>query len=136
MKRLERLACGVAAALLLSGCGAAAPTMTPATQQAATPSIPADGKALSLRYAPAGLSVPETAIIEQQVDQVNNITLVFAAPTGAELAAYYRKVLPTMGFTITADRNNSLLFENAQWQGAFTASGSTCAITFRTDWER
>lgn len=110
--------------------------MVPAPSASVTASLPDDGQELSLQYAPTGFSIPDAAIVDQQIDQVNNVTVVFAAPTGAELAAYYRKVLPQMGFTITADANNSLLFENEHWKGAFTASGQTCAITFRTDWER
>ena len=110
--------------------------MQPAPSASVTAAVPDGGRPVQLEYAPTGLSVPADAIVEQEIDQVNNVTLVFAAPTGAELAAYYRAALPQMGFTITADKNNSLLFENEHWQGAFTASGQTCAIPFRTDWER
>lgn len=126
----------LAATLTVVGCGAAEPTMQPAPSASVAVSVPDGGRPVQLEYAPTGLSVPSDAIVEQEIDQVNNVTLVFAAPTGAELAAYYRAALPQMGFTITADNNNSLLFENEHWQGAFTASGQTCAITFRTDWER
>ncbi len=125
----------VAAALVVAGCTTPAPTMTPASQPAQSPSVPADGRALDLKYAPKGLSVPSAAMLVEQIDQVNNITLVFTAPTGAELAAYYREALPAMGFTITADRNNSLLFEDDQWHGAFTAAGTHSALTLRTDWQ-
>lgn len=129
----------IIALLALAGCAAEAPTMQPATQPAETPSVPADGQAVAARgfkFAPAGLSVPAGAMIVEEIDQVNNVTIVFSAPTGAELAAYYRRTLPGLGFTIDADDNNSLLFSDDQWSGAFTASGAYSALTLRTDWQR
>lgn len=135
---MRKFLIAVLAAVALTGCVAAEPTMSPASQPAVAPSVPPDGMALSERgfqYAPAGLSVPRGAMIVEEIDQVNNVTVVFTAPTGAELAAYYRRTLPELGFTITADDNNSLLFSDDQWQGAFTASGAYSALTLRTDWE-
>lgn len=109
--------------------------MTPATQPASTPEPPEGGKLLNYEFAPAGLSVPADALIVEEIDQINNITVVFSAPTGAELAAYYREALPELGFTIETDANNSLVFSDDQWDGAFTASGAYSALTLRTDWE-
>lgn len=132
---MKKVIAGCLAVLLLGGCQASEPTKQPASQKASVPAAPAEGETLDLEYAPKGLSVPRGAIIVEQIDQVNNITLVFSAPTGAELAAYYRRALPTMGFTITADGNNSLTFADEQWHGAFTAAGAQSALTLRTDWE-
>ncbi|NLE98906.1 MAG: hypothetical protein GX596_13100 [Propionibacterium sp.] len=132
---MKRLLAAAVALIALAGCAADEPTMTPATQPAVAPSVPEDGIALNMEFAPAGLSVPSGAMVVEEIDQVNNITIVFSAPTGAELAAYYRRTLPELGFTITADANNSLLFEDAQWTGGFTASGAYSALTLRTDWE-
>lgn len=123
------------AAVALAGCSGEEPTMTPATQPAVTPTIPADGADLRLEYGPRGLSAPSGAMVVERIDQVNNVTIVFSAPTGAELAEYYRRTLPELGFTITADANNSLLFSDDQWDGGFTASGAYSALTLRTDWE-
>lgn len=137
-RRPLRILAALAAVVALAGCAGEEPTMTPATQPAQTPSVPADGLALADRgfeFAPAGLSVPADAMIVEEIDQVNNVTVVFSAPTGAELAAYYRRVLPELGFTITADANNSLLFSDDQWDGALTANGAYSALTLRTDWE-
>lgn len=132
---MKKLVVATIAALTLSGC-AAEPTMTPATQPAEAPALPAGGEAWESEFGPKGLSIPAGAIVEEQIDQVNNVTIVFSAPTGAELAAYYRNALPELGFEITDDANNSLLFGDDQWQGAFTAAGSHSALTLRTDWER
>lgn len=109
--------------------------MTPASQPAETPPVPEGGRLLDYEFAPAGLSVPADALLVEEIDQVNNITLVFSAPTGSELAAYYREALPELGFTITDDANNSLIFSDDQWDGAFIASGAYSALTLRTDWE-
>ncbi len=130
MKRLLTL---VAATCLVTGCASPAPTMAPATQPATVPQV--SGTPVETEYGPRGLTAPEGAVEEHRVDQVNNVTIVFSAPTGAELAAHYRRVLPQLGFRITGDRNNSLTFEDDQWKGAVTAAGSYSAITLRTDWE-
>lgn len=131
---MRKLLVAAAAALALVGCGTPEPTMTPVPKASATPTIPDGGEIVETEFGPAGLSMPEGAIVVERIDQVNNVTLVFSAPTGAELAAYYRKALPELGFGITEDANNSLLFGNEEWTGGFTASGSHSALTLRTDW--
>lgn len=124
----------VLAAVVLAGCGTPEPVMTPVPKAVRTPEVPEGGRLLDTEFGPVGLSVPVDASIVEQIDQVNNITLVFDAPDGKELADYYRAALPRMGFTITADANDSLLFEDEDWTGGFTAAEGHSALTLRTDW--
>lgn len=122
------------AVVLLAGCASAAPTMRPAAQSADVPAAPSGGRRLDTEFGPRGLSIPEGASIVEKIDQVNNVTLVFSSPDGAELLSYYRSVLPELGFRITADAGEALLFNDGQWHGAFTVGDKVSALTLRTDW--
>ena len=136
MKRLLLLVIGAG---LLVGCASSIETPSPQPEASPTISAPADGQFLSdlgFQHAPAGVSIPRSAVISEQVDQYNNVTLVFTAPSGVELASYLRASLTEQGFEITADANNSLLFERDPWQGAFTTEAGYSALSFRTDRER
>lgn len=132
---MHRKLTGIIAALALAGCAAPsvdAPTPPPLTSSAA----PEGGQALSdlgFEHAPAGFPVPRGAAISDRVDSGNNITVVMTAPDGLEVAAFYRRVLPELGFSITADAANSLLFEGGGYEGAFTVSNGYSAVTLRTD---
>lgn len=75
--------------------------------------------------------VPEGASVAQRIDQPNVVTLVFSAPRGAELAAFYRQTLPAGGWVVTADANDSLVFQAPGWEGAFTASTQVSGLTLR-----
>ena len=55
------------------------------------------------------------------------------SPDGLTVAAYYRRVLPELGFRITADERNSLLFEGGGYDGAFTVTDALSALSLRTD---
>lgn len=124
---------------MLVGCAAAEPFPPQTTPSAvATAPVPEDGALLSdygFKFAPEGVSVPRTSVMSERIDQVNNVTIVFTAPGGVELAAYLRETLPEQGFEITADGGNSLLFERGQWQGAFTTEAGYSGLSFRTDRE-
>lgn len=109
--------------------------MVPATNGPVA-SIPSGGVDAGLEFAPPGFSRPFGSTVVETIDQVNNVTLVFSAPIGAELADYYRRALPEMGFEITADANDTLKFKNDAWQGAVTTGDGVGAITMRTDWEQ
>ena len=130
----------IAAALVLSlaGCSAAPapePTSSP-TQPASATTAPPGGvllSALGFTNAPPGFSIPADSFITDRIDAGNNVTLILTAPAGIEIAGYLREHLPAMGFEITADKNQSLLFHSATHDGAFTTSGSTAALSLRTD---
>lgn len=127
------------ACVLLAGCAPPEPMMTPAPRVEHTAPAPAGERLLSLQFAPTGFTIPERATTAEIIDQVNNVTIVFATENGREgaaIAEFYRRRLPGMGFEITADGGGSMLFSDEHWQGAFTVGDSVAAISFRTDWER
>ena len=134
---MHRILIGLTAALALTGCAAAAvDPVTPPPSTLTAAAVPEDGQALrdlGFGNAPEGLSVPLGAEISDRVDSANNVTVVMTAPDALEVADYLRRTLPTLGFTITGDAQNSLIFEGGGWQGAFTASKGYAALTLRTD---
>lgn len=135
---MKRLVAAVAVVMLLAGCSAAPIEPAPEVKQTWDVEVPDDGVTLAelgFQNAPEGVSVPRGTTITEKIDQGNNVTVVFTAPTGAELAGYLRRTLPAAGFEITEDGNNSLLFTRAPWQGAFTTSDGYSALSFRTDRE-
>ncbi|MFT3887363.1 MAG: hypothetical protein QM713_04265 [Arachnia sp.] len=134
---MHRILIALVSVVLLAGC-AGAPVADPPSPPAKTaPATVPDGgvflTALGFTYAPAGLSVPASSILDQGTNATNNITAVFTGPGGAEIADYLRANLPAAGFEITADADDSLIFTDGAWQGAFTATGPLAALTLRTD---
>ena len=134
---MRRNLLALAVVLVLAGCSGA-PVSTPPSPPARTaPAAAPDGGVfltdLGFTNAPAGVSIPASAILDQGTNAVNNITAVFTGPSSAETAAYLRAALPEVGFEVTADGDDSLLFTDGAWQGAFTATGPLSALTLRTD---
>lgn len=133
---VPRFLTGLLALLVLTGCSAAPLPQPEPSPLVSISAAPEDGvllSALGFEHAPAGLSIPRGSIVAERTDNANNITVVFSSPTGVEIASYLRRSLPELGFVITADKDNSLLFEGGPYQGAFTASGPLSALTLRTD---
>ncbi len=89
----------------------------------------------SLGYsnAPDGFSVPSGSVISERVDQENTVVAVFTSPGGRDVATYLREALPGQGWEITADGNDSLLFERGEEYGAFTVAGEYAALSVRWD---
>lgn len=129
------LLAALCATLLLTGCAGAEPAMDVATSGPEVAVVPDDGVARELFYAPKGFSVPQDAKIVEEIDQKNNITLVFSEPAGEAVVEYYREALPGIGMEITADADDALQFENDEWQGSVVGGEEVSAITMRTDWE-
>lgn len=134
-----RISLALLATLALAGC-AAAPELQPVPPPPSTlvTEAPEGGVLLSqLGYvnAPPGFSIPRGAEITDRIDSYNNVTLVFTIPSGQEMAEYLRTNLFDMGFEITADRNQSMLFTDGHWQGALTTNGPYAAVSLRTDRE-
>lgn len=90
---------------------------------------------LGFTHAPSGFSVPANAQITDRIDQPNQVTAVFSAPDGFEMAAYLRENLPAMGFQVTGDKDNALLFTSGTIRGAFYAEGSLSSLSLRSDQE-
>ncbi len=137
IRRLLATACCLVAVVPLAGCSAAAPEpVEPVASANATATVRGDGVLLSsLGYsnAPADFSVPAGAVITDRVDQQNTVVAVFTSPSGLDIAAYLRDTVPGQGWTITADDNNSLLFERGEEHGAFTVTGAYAALSLRWD---
>lgn len=129
--------CCLAAVGGMAGCSAASPEPTaPTPTTSAAASIPADGvlmSALGFAHAPADFSVPSTSTITERVDQENTVVAVFTAPSGLDIASYLRRTVTEQGWDITADGNNSLLFERGDARGAFTVTGAFAALSIRYD---
>ncbi|MGV8845687.1 hypothetical protein [Tessaracoccus sp.] len=131
--RLLALVC----CLAVVGCSAAPPQPPPPTPTpTAVATVRGDGVLLSrlgFGFAPSDFSVPGTSEITERVDQENTVVAVFTAPSGLEIASYLRDTLPGQGWNITADENNSLLFERGVERGAFTVTGALAALSLRWD---
>ncbi len=130
----------VLAVVALVGCSASQqPTPAPSTPSASVIVTPPTGgvllTSLGFQHAPQGFSIPANAQITDRVDQSNQVTAVFSAPDGFEMAAYLRKHLPSMGFHVTGDKDNALLFTSDTTQGAFYAEGSLSSLSLRRDQE-
>lgn len=133
---MRRILTCIIAVATLAGCSAAPqpdPTVPPPLTSSA---VPEDGRSLrdlGFVNGPDGFSVPLGATISDRVDASNNITVVMTTPDALTVSDYYRRTLPGLGFTITADDRNSLLFEGGGYDGAFTVSNGYSAVTLRTD---
>lgn len=137
IRRLLAVAVCLVAVGGVAGCGAAAPEPTePSPSTTAVATVRGDGVLLSslgYRFAPKDFSVPASSVITERVDQENTVVAVFTSPTGLEIAAYLRETLPSQGWSITADANNSLLFERGEAHGAFTVTGAFAGLSLRWD---
>lgn len=124
----------VTLAVLPAGCSAGTTTPSPTVTQSVAPSIPADGvtlKALGFQHGPLEtFSIPTTSVLVTRIDQINVVTLIFDRPDSAELMQYFATALPAAGFTITAQADDALTFEDAGWTGSFI-TGDQSAVTLR-----
>ena len=129
----------ILAACLLLAAGCAAPTTPIPAITADTETsdvVPADAvalKDLGFENSPADFYVPAGAVIVDRVDQSNNVVVVLEHPAGSELAEFWRTTLPEQGWRITADGNDSLLFDRGELHGAFTVTNGLAAVTIRSD---
>ena len=123
-------------ALLLGGCSAAVSRTGTASSSAsaiqAAPSGTVTMATLGWKNGPADrIVLPIGANIDRRVDQANVITAI-GDPTMAEsVRTTLVATLPTYGWTITASAGGSLVFSDAQYDGAFTSDSSLWALTIR-----
>ncbi len=115
------------ALLALSGCSAA-----PSSEATSAPAE------LGLVNGPVNFWLPGDKAIRSRIDQPNVVTLTYSADNGAALATHLSSQLGTMGWTIDADRNGSLLFHTDGWRGAFTTpttgeKATVAALTLRKE---
>jgi hypothetical protein len=129
-------ACGAAG--VPQGAGSPRSTADPSATASPTnsPQVPTDGVTLAqlgFAYGPAQFSIPRAAAITTASDQENTVTLVIAAPTALDLAAYFRRALPATGFALTGDKVDgdtaTLAFTGAGWRGSVTGRGDLSGVT-------
>ncbi len=136
-RRVAALAAAIT--LAATGCTTPPPVIPSEPAASSTRSAPSDAVSLAelgFSHGPAELWLPRSITITQRVDLATNVTLVVISPSGPELAQWLREILPAAGFTITADGQDSLLFERDHWQGAFTTTDDDLsALSLRSDRE-
>lgn len=121
---------------MLGGCSAAPTALGSASSSPATvKAVPSGTVTMALlgwKNGPADrIVLPIGASIDRRVDQANVITAI-GNPTMAEsVRATLVATLPTYGWTITASAGGSLVFSDAQYDGAFTSDSSLWALTIR-----
>ena len=128
----------VALAAALTGCSAGSvPDVPPVPTPTPTVSVPADGislSALGFENGPVDrVFVPYGARVSSRVDQTNNVTLILAAPSAAELTTFYRRTATANGFDVTADdpATTTLTFAGFGWTGTFTGDAQASALLLR-----
>ena len=110
---------------------AARPGSTRATSAFSVP--PVSGlDAFGLTHGPRGFQLPIRTVAVHVVDNPNNVTLVIDPSQGKQTYQFLIHRLASMGMTITANGNNSLIFHGRGWTGAYTASADAAALTLRT----
>jgi len=110
---------------------AGVPESTPATPAFSVP--PVSGlDAFGLTHGPHGFQLPTQTVAVHVVDNPNNVTLVIDPSQGKQTYQFLIHRLASMGMTITANGNNSLIFHGRGWTGAYTASADAAALTLRT----
>jgi hypothetical protein len=88
--------------------------------------------ALGWKNGPADrIFLPVDAGIDERVDQANVITAIGSPAASASVLSTLTETLPSYGWTITASGGGSLVFSDAQYDGAFTSDSSLWAITIR-----
>ncbi|GAA1389313.1 hypothetical protein [Luteococcus peritonei] len=128
-------------ATLVAGCSSApeASTNTTAPTPATTFSLPAGATTLRemmLVNGPSSLVLPGDVSTTSRIDQPNVVTLTFPVGQGEQLAEWLTSTLPANGWSVDAARETSMLFhdddvDGEPWQGAFTCSRTSCALTLR-----
>lgn len=97
---------------------------TPEPSSTATPDrIEADGRTVQV---PPGFQLPAEVTIAEQGDSFLTIT----SPRGEEALTFYRRMLPSAGYTIDGDNGWKLSFSNADWYGEVAVFSEELQITF------
>ncbi|MDR0285147.1 MAG: hypothetical protein LBI33_09700 [Propionibacteriaceae bacterium] len=134
----KRWAAVVVGVLLLAGCTASANTgptpTTPAATGMATPTPPVRSLAdLGYTHTPANRIWLPAVALTYTADQPNALIAVGGVAQAGAVEDCLRTTLPSLGWTITADAPGALLFEDAEWHGAYVVGTDTWALTVRND---
>jgi len=130
----------LAVVLLLGSAGCSAAVGSYGPTPAATPSVlvtPATGRSLASAgftnpiaqqlWLPIGTTLTLTA------DQPNLVTVVGELDQADGVQAYLAQTLPGLGWTITAQGDGGLVFEQGVWQGGYARGSDNWALTVRND---
>jgi len=101
---------------------------------AATPSLPPDGVylvSLGVSFSPPGFSVPASAKMLDGYNSPDVVNAIYSGADGPAVHDYLVANLASMGFTITAQSSDSIVWQNAGWQGAFTMTADQAGLTLR-----
>lgn len=137
--RVKSAAILLAGALIggLASCGQAEPPPEIAQRVATATSTALPQGAVSLATLgfvngpKADVFVPDGAEISYRIDQPNVVTMIFSAPSGGELVAFYSASLPARGFVVTGSSEDSLTFTRPGWEGSFTSTAEVSGFTLR-----
>lgn len=131
---MRRLVAGLVGILLLAGCASGQPAAVTSTGAARpSPTPPAGGVTLHellFNHGPRDFWLPAQTAVTSRIDQPNVVTLTADPSQRRLLSGWLAGRLPT-GWQVDANANDSMLFHNPDWQGAFTCSDDVCALTLR-----
>jgi len=75
--------------------------------------------------------VPAAVKPESGFNNPDVINVIYAGADGAVVHAYLVQHLPDMGFTVSAQSDDSILWHNDDWDGAFTMTAQQAGLTMR-----
>jgi len=126
----------LAVAVFVSG-GCSASTNYPGSPPPATsvaPVLPPGGVFLTdlgFTEAPPEFSVPASVKMQSGYNIPELINVLFAGADGPVVYAYLVANLPGMGYTITGQSADSIVWHNDDWDGAFTMTPAQAGLTLR-----
>ncbi len=134
VKRTLLLSLAIAAAMAVAGCGAQPTSEGSPSVSPVTVSVPVGGitlRELGFANGPsAAFSIPRDSVLTVRIDQPNVVTLYLSDPPPETALAYFRRALPSSGFTVSADGNSALRFSGLGWDGSIVG-GTDTAVTLR-----
>jgi len=143
MTRVAGWLIGVALAMTVVGCAAGSPGLVSPTSATTTtaPTAPAGGVLLTevgfpdrprfFTNAPAAFSIPAGVQPVGGANLAELINVVFAGGDGPAVYAYLSANLAAMGCTVTASSADSIVWQEGDWDGAFTMTSAQAALSLR-----
>jgi len=118
---------------LATGCSSSGSFIPPPPEPTTAP-LPTGGvylTELGFSYAPAAFSIPASAKMITGYNIPDLINVIFTGADGPAVHDYLMQNLAGMGFTVTASSNDSILWDNDVWAGAFTMTADQAGLTLR-----
>jgi len=120
------------------GCSAPGSTPGSAPPEETTiiaPTLPPDGvylTELGFSHAPDKFSVPAAARIQSGFNNPDVINVIYTGADGPAVHGYLVQHLAEMGFVVTAQSDDSILWNSSDWDGAFTMTAQQAGLTLRS----